>query len=404
MIAFVSMEPVLVLSISRIMPVSVAILAEVEVAMETLREILSASNLESTSTLQHSVQNLRNLLHQRQNNQNQYQELAVKITENLEKKKPEVPECSEARTIQKIPIAVAETLLLETQHADTNVVSMDSSDFSINFENEQDEVEIKRFGEALIIMEAEAVSLGKQAQFLQLLSFLEDEEEQPKRKCKLEERVDISDMAESSLFMQRTRSAHLAHALPFHSASASSSSSDRTLIKQAKSFLSDKPYKLGRVYTLSGSSSGTGWISTPPCVLTCAHVVHAAKSEQLYFQFSADNTIAKLKVLYVRPEADYQGDYKRDVAFLELKSIMNSSTPISTLEIAGIDAGQLSWTCKRVTAGMLAPYTTLSPLESQKMLNSGFVESHSWSLATTNARADKGFSGGPILNQEMQII
>ncbi|KAI5059476.1 hypothetical protein GOP47_0025795, partial [Adiantum capillus-veneris] len=246
--------------------------------------------------------------------------------------------------------------------------------------------------------EVEAESLQKQAQFLQLMSFLDDEEEPPKRKCKLEERVQISDLVENSLFLQRTRSAQLPPPLPCHSASLPSTSSDRTLLKRAKQFLFDKPYKMGRVYTLSGSSSGTGWISTPPCVVTCAHIVHEARSEQLYFQLPDDNTIVKLKVLWVRPEAECQVDYMRDVAFLELIA------PISTLEVSGIDAGQLSWTSKCVTAGMLAPYSSLSPLESQKMLDSGFVESHSWSLATTNARADKGFSGGPILNKDMQII
>ncbi|MCO5595658.1 hypothetical protein L7F22_049703 [Adiantum nelumboides] len=42
-------------------------------------------------------------------------ELAAKITENLEKKKPEVPECFEARSVQRIPVAVTEALLLQTQ-------------------------------------------------------------------------------------------------------------------------------------------------------------------------------------------------------------------------------------------------------------------------------------------------
>ncbi|MCO5556822.1 hypothetical protein L7F22_010375 [Adiantum nelumboides] len=47
-------------------------------------------------------------------------ELAAKNTENLEKKKPEVPECSEARSIQRIPVAVTEALLLETQNVATD--------------------------------------------------------------------------------------------------------------------------------------------------------------------------------------------------------------------------------------------------------------------------------------------
>ncbi|MCO5584793.1 hypothetical protein L7F22_038725 [Adiantum nelumboides] len=44
-------------------------------------------------------------------------ELAVKITVNLEKKKPEVRESYEARTIQKISAAVTDTLLLDTQNS-----------------------------------------------------------------------------------------------------------------------------------------------------------------------------------------------------------------------------------------------------------------------------------------------
>ncbi|MCO5605001.1 hypothetical protein L7F22_059176 [Adiantum nelumboides] len=42
--------------------------------------------------------------------------LAAKITENVEKKKLEVPKCSKARLIQRIPVAVREALLLETQN------------------------------------------------------------------------------------------------------------------------------------------------------------------------------------------------------------------------------------------------------------------------------------------------
>ncbi|MCO5547588.1 hypothetical protein L7F22_001039 [Adiantum nelumboides] len=45
-------------------------------------------------------------------------ELAAKITENIEKKKPKIPECSKARTVQRIPIAMTEALLLETQTVD----------------------------------------------------------------------------------------------------------------------------------------------------------------------------------------------------------------------------------------------------------------------------------------------
>ncbi|MCO5575419.1 hypothetical protein L7F22_029220 [Adiantum nelumboides] len=61
----------------------------------------------------------------------------------LEKKKLEVPKCSKARTIQRIPIAITEALRLETQGTGGNVWPIDSSDNSNSFGNEQDEVEVK---------------------------------------------------------------------------------------------------------------------------------------------------------------------------------------------------------------------------------------------------------------------
>ncbi|MCO5575004.1 hypothetical protein L7F22_028801 [Adiantum nelumboides] len=67
--------------------------------------------------------------------------LATKIIEKLEKKKPKIIECSEARTIQRIPVAVIEALLLETQG--TGALPVKSFDNSKSFGNEQDEVEIK---------------------------------------------------------------------------------------------------------------------------------------------------------------------------------------------------------------------------------------------------------------------
>ncbi|MCO5571050.1 hypothetical protein L7F22_024781 [Adiantum nelumboides] len=42
-------------------------------------------------------------------------DLAAKIIENLEKKNLEVPECSEARSIQRIPIVITKALLLDTK-------------------------------------------------------------------------------------------------------------------------------------------------------------------------------------------------------------------------------------------------------------------------------------------------
>ncbi|MCO5597234.1 hypothetical protein L7F22_051310 [Adiantum nelumboides] len=67
--------------------------------------------------------------------------LAAKITQNLEKKKPKVPECSEARLIQRIPIGVKEAFLLETQDVGTAAVPVDSSENSSNSKNEPDEIE-----------------------------------------------------------------------------------------------------------------------------------------------------------------------------------------------------------------------------------------------------------------------
>lgn len=53
---------------------------------------------------------------------------------------------------------------------------------------------------------------------------------------------------------------------------------------------------------------------------------------------------------------------------------------------------------------MLAPYSPSISTETQKMLNPGSGESYSHTLMTTNARADKGFCEGPILNNNMKII
>ncbi|MCO5606089.1 hypothetical protein L7F22_060276 [Adiantum nelumboides] len=71
-------------------------------------------------------------------------ELAAKITENLEKKKPEIPECSKARSVQRISIAVTEALLLETQNVGTGSIRVDSFEDNSNSENEQGEIKIQR--------------------------------------------------------------------------------------------------------------------------------------------------------------------------------------------------------------------------------------------------------------------
>ncbi|MCO5570213.1 hypothetical protein L7F22_023931 [Adiantum nelumboides] len=70
-------------------------------------------------------------------------ELAAKITEKLDKKKQKVPECSKARTIQRIPIAVTKALLLKTQRTDGNVLPVDSFDDNNSSGNEQDEIAVK---------------------------------------------------------------------------------------------------------------------------------------------------------------------------------------------------------------------------------------------------------------------
>ncbi|MCO5553370.1 hypothetical protein L7F22_006891 [Adiantum nelumboides] len=70
-------------------------------------------------------------------------ELATKITENLEKKKPEILECSEARTVQSILVAVAEALLLETQTVGIGSIPVDSFEAITYSENEQDEIEVQ---------------------------------------------------------------------------------------------------------------------------------------------------------------------------------------------------------------------------------------------------------------------
>ncbi|MCO5615064.1 hypothetical protein L7F22_069352 [Adiantum nelumboides] len=66
-------------------------------------------------------------------------ELAATITKKLEKKKPEVLECSEARAIHRRP---AETLLLDTQNTGTPIMAMDSSKNSSSSGNEQVEIEL----------------------------------------------------------------------------------------------------------------------------------------------------------------------------------------------------------------------------------------------------------------------
>ncbi|MCO5568457.1 hypothetical protein L7F22_022156 [Adiantum nelumboides] len=96
-------------------------------------------------------------------------ELAVKIAKNLEKKKPEILECSEARSVQRIPIAVIEALLLETQNVGNGSVPVDSSEDNNNSKNEHDEIEIQmcqRIQQLTIELEDIKKSLPAVAKFI----------------------------------------------------------------------------------------------------------------------------------------------------------------------------------------------------------------------------------------------
>ncbi|MCO5573955.1 hypothetical protein L7F22_027733 [Adiantum nelumboides] len=70
-------------------------------------------------------------------------EVAAKITKDLSKRKPEIPECSEARTVERTPLLIAEALLLETQTVGTGSIPVDSSNDNSDSEKEQDEIEEK---------------------------------------------------------------------------------------------------------------------------------------------------------------------------------------------------------------------------------------------------------------------
>ncbi|MCO5563658.1 hypothetical protein L7F22_017305 [Adiantum nelumboides] len=70
-------------------------------------------------------------------------ELAAKIIENLEKKKPKILECFEARSVQRILVAVTKALLLETQTMGIDSIPVDFSKDNSDSENEQDEIEIQ---------------------------------------------------------------------------------------------------------------------------------------------------------------------------------------------------------------------------------------------------------------------
>ncbi|MCO5590386.1 hypothetical protein L7F22_044356 [Adiantum nelumboides] len=65
-------------------------------------------------------------------------EMAAKIIENLSKKKLEIPECSKARAVQRIPVPVAEALLLETKTVGTGSILVDSSKDNSDSEKEND--------------------------------------------------------------------------------------------------------------------------------------------------------------------------------------------------------------------------------------------------------------------------
>ncbi|MCO5595698.1 hypothetical protein L7F22_049744 [Adiantum nelumboides] len=70
-------------------------------------------------------------------------EVAAKITENFSNRKPEIPKCSEARTVERTPVPVAEALLMETQTVGTSSIPVDSSNDNSDSEKEQDEIEVQ---------------------------------------------------------------------------------------------------------------------------------------------------------------------------------------------------------------------------------------------------------------------
>lgn len=254
-------------------------------------------------------------------------------------------------------------------------------------------------------------SSSSQRQLLQLLSIMDDGSEALKEKRVVEGIVDLEEFEDEHYFMKRARKADLALPVALQASPASPPSpislamTSDDLAKKARDFLFKKPFKIGRVFTQSGITSGTGWISAVPIVITCAHVVTRAGSEDLYFQLPDNDTLISLKVVFTRPEADYISHHKRDIAVLKMENVVGSNRPIASLPMEGISAGCLDWTCKCVTAGILPPDSPYAPNETQKMINCGTVKSESSCLVmTTSARADKGFSGGPLLNKAMEVI
>ncbi|MCO5599458.1 hypothetical protein L7F22_053562 [Adiantum nelumboides] len=96
--------------------------------------------------------------------------MAAKITKNLSKKKPKIPECSEARIVQRISVPVAKALVLETQTVGTSSIPVDSSEDNSDFEKEQDEIEVQmcqRIQQLTIELEDIRKSLLAVARFIQ---------------------------------------------------------------------------------------------------------------------------------------------------------------------------------------------------------------------------------------------
>lgn len=249
---------------------------------------------------------------------------------------------------------------------------------------------------------------SEQRQLLQILSILEDEGEALRENKVIEAKVELEEIEDDRFFVKRGRKVDplLLSASSALDASLVSSPSgiDEGFASKVKGFLFKTPYRVGRVFTASGNSSGTGWISTVPYVMTCAHVVTKAGPERLLFQLPDNVTVISVAVVFSMDEAEYTNHYKRDIAILKMESVLGSNSSIAALPLQGLDAGLLDWTCKCATVGILPPVCSSSPKETQKMVNCGTVESESSVLTTTSARADKGFSGGPLLNQAMQVI
>ncbi|MCO5558279.1 hypothetical protein L7F22_011858 [Adiantum nelumboides] len=175
-------------------------------------------------------------------------------------------------------------------------------------------------------------------------------------------------------------------------------------VKDISDFLFEPThFRVGRVVADDFSYSGTGWFYERFFVVTCAHVIEEIKkkNKEVLLQLP-DNTLIDVEIMYSRPRDRMDLSYKMDIAILRMKQVHNTlPDSLDSLPIAAIPAGEPVWTSKCVTAGVLG---TEAQNVLQKMLNVGRVESMSEVLTTVSARADVGFSGGPVLDRSARII